>query len=68
MSELTGSQPKWYTLTPEAVRKELQVDPAQGLSETEAAQRLEQYGPNSLTETKVEPKRPNAWSNTVPTP
>jgi Ca2+-transporting ATPase len=55
MSEVTENQPKWYTLNPAAVSKELQVDPAQGLSETEAANRLEQYGPNSLTETKVEP-------------
>ena len=55
MSEATGNQPKWYTLTSEAVSKELQVDPAQGLSEAEAAKRLGQYGPNSLTETKEEP-------------
>jgi Ca2+-transporting ATPase len=55
MPEVTDSQPKWYTLTPEAVSKELQVDPAQGLSEAEAAKRLQQYGPNSLTETKEEP-------------
>jgi Ca2+-transporting ATPase len=55
MSEITGSQPKWYTLTQEAVSEELQVDPAQGLSEAEAAKRLGQYGPNSLTETKEEP-------------
>jgi Ca2+-transporting ATPase len=55
MSEVTGSQPEWYTLTAEAVSKELQVDPAQGLSEAEAAKRLEQYGPNSLTETEEEP-------------
>jgi Ca2+-transporting ATPase len=55
MSEVTGSQPEWYTLTAEAVSKELQVDPAQGLSEAEAAKRLEQYGPNSLDQTEVEP-------------
>ncbi len=55
MTEVTGNQPKWYTLTQEAVRKELQVDPAQGLSEAEAAKRRQQYGPNSLTETEVEP-------------
>lgn len=55
MSEVTDSQPKWYTLTSESVSKELQIDPTQGLSDSEAAKRLEQYGPNSLTETKVEP-------------
>jgi len=55
MSEAIDSQPKWYTLTSDAVSKELQVDTSQGLSEADAAKRLEQYGPNSLTETKVEP-------------
>jgi Ca2+-transporting ATPase len=55
MSEATGKQPNWYTLTHEAVSEELQVDPGQGLSEAEAAKRLGQYGPNSLTETKEEP-------------
>ena len=55
MSEVSDNQPKWYTLTPEAVKEELQVDPTQGLSDAEAAKRLEQYGPNSLTETEEEP-------------
>ena len=55
MSEVTDSQPKWYTLTSEAVSEELQVDPAQGLSEAEVAKRLEQYGPNSLDQTEEEP-------------
>ena len=55
MTESTKSQTNWYTLTQEAVSKDLQVDPAQGLSKAEAAKRLEQSGPNSLTETKEEP-------------
>ncbi|MFC2055846.1 cation-translocating P-type ATPase, partial [Chloroflexota bacterium] len=55
MSEITDNQSKWYTLTPEAVSKELQVNPAQGLSDAEVARRLEQYGPNSLDQTKEEP-------------
>ena len=55
MSEDTNSQPVWHTLTASEVSEELQVDPAQGLSAAEAAKRLEQYGPNSLTETKEEP-------------
>ena len=55
MSDAKGNEQKWYTLTAEAVSEELQVDPAQGLSEAEAAKRLEQYGPNSLDQTEVEP-------------
>jgi Ca2+-transporting ATPase len=55
MSDATGKQTNWYTLTAEAVSKDLQVDPAQGLSKAEAAKRLEQYGPNSLDQTEVEP-------------
>ena len=47
MSDITESQPKWYTLTSEAVSQELQVDPSQGLSAAEATKRLEKYGPNS---------------------
>ena len=37
MSDTTGNQPNWYTLTPEAVGKELQVDPAKGLSAGQGA-------------------------------
>jgi Ca2+-transporting ATPase len=55
MAETTGSHPNWYTITPEAVGQELQVDPAKGLSATEAQQRLQQYGPNQLAEKKKEP-------------
>jgi hypothetical protein len=32
MTEKTDSHPNWYTMTPEAVGQELQVDPAKGLS------------------------------------
>jgi len=45
----------WYELESSKVASLLDVDPAQGLSEAEATKRLEQYGPNSLTETKEEP-------------
>src|SRR4051794_8864706 len=38
----------WYDLTPEAVAQQLQVDPAKGLTATEAQRRLQQYGPNQL--------------------
>ena len=44
------SQPKWYTMTPEAVGKELGVDPAKGLSAGEAQQRLQKYGLNELVD------------------
>ncbi len=40
----------WYTLTGDAVTEKLNVDPAQGLSDDEAAQRLEQYGPNEIVD------------------
>ncbi len=52
MADTTDSQPKWYTLTPEEVGKQLQVDPAKGLSAAEAKQRLQKYGPNRLEEKK----------------
>jgi Ca2+-transporting ATPase len=52
MAELSENQPKWYTMTPEAVAKELQVDLTKGLSAAEAQQRLQKYGPNRLEEKK----------------
>ena len=55
MAETTENQPKWYTLTPEAVAKELQVDPAKGLSTAEAQQRLQKYGRNELAGKTKEP-------------
>ena len=48
------SQPKWFTLSPEEVGKQLQVDPAKGLSAAEVQQRLQKYGPNVLAEKKKE--------------
>ncbi len=36
--------------TVEAIQSQLQVDPENGLSEAEASQRLEEYGPNKLEE------------------
>ena len=44
----------WYDLPPEAVAQKLQVDPAKGLSAAEAAQRLQQYGPNRMAAKKKE--------------
>ena len=45
---------KWYTLSPEEVSKQLQVDPAKGLSAAEVQQRLQKYGPNHLVDKKKE--------------
>ncbi len=38
----------WHTYTTEALLKHYNVDPAQGLSDTEAQNRLDQYGPNEI--------------------
>ena len=55
MADTPAGQTNWYTLTPEAVAKELQVDLAKGLSSGEAQQRLQKYGPNRLAGKKKEP-------------
>ncbi len=55
MVDTTGNQTNWYTMTPQEVGKELQVDPAKGLSAAEVQQRLSKYGPNKLEEKKKEP-------------
>jgi Ca2+-transporting ATPase len=47
----------WYTLTAADAAARLTVDPEQGLSDSEAAQRLTQYGPNQLP---TEPP-PSVW-------
>jgi Ca2+-transporting ATPase len=52
------TQPKeWYTLTAEGVVQEFDTHPTEGLTETEAVQRLEQYGTNEL----VERGKKNPW-------
>ena len=55
MPEPNGQQTAWYTLAPDAVAKQLNVDPAKGLSSSEAQQRLQQYGPNKLAGKAKEP-------------
>ena len=55
MADTAENQTKWYTLTPEEVGKQLQVDPAKGLSAAEAKQRLEKYGHNQLAGKAKEP-------------
>ncbi|HRQ38542.1 MAG TPA: cation-translocating P-type ATPase [Chloroflexota bacterium] len=54
MTASTDSQPKWYSLTPEAVAQQLKVDPAKGLSTAEAQQRLQEHGRNALAAKKKE--------------
>ena len=48
MAESSIAKTNWYQLTPEQVAKELQVDPAKGLSAAEAQQRQQKYGPNEM--------------------
>jgi P-type Ca2+ transporter type 2C len=54
MADTAKSQTKWFTLSPEEVGKQLQVDRTKGLSAAEAQQRLQKYGPNQLAEKKKE--------------
>lgn len=42
--------PLWHTLAPAEVLQRLDVAPEQGLAASEAAQRLQRYGPNALQE------------------
>ena len=44
----------WFTKSQEEICRELHVNPAEGLSKSEAQKRLEQYGPNKL---KGKPKK-----------
>ncbi len=46
--------PTWHVLTRESALEKLRVEPAQGLTSEEAAQRLAQHGPNRFTEAKSE--------------
>ncbi|MFN3466644.1 MAG: cation-translocating P-type ATPase, partial [Candidatus Brocadiales bacterium] len=50
----TAPQPEWYKLSAEEVLKQLESRPA-GLSDAEAARRLEKYGPNEIVEKKKTP-------------
>ena len=47
-------QSAWYRMTPEVVAQTLKVAPSQGLTSDEAARRLQQYGPNRLSDQKKE--------------
>ena len=55
MAETTNSQKKWFTMSSEQVAKELGVDPAKGLSKSEAEARKQKYGANVLAGKKKEP-------------
>jgi P-type Ca2+ transporter type 2C len=46
---------EWYRLSAEDVCRQLDVDPAAGLSATEVVERRQRYGPNKLAEEAKEP-------------
>jgi len=52
-----NSDYEWHSVTIEEVLAALETDPKRGLSEEEAARRLERYGPNTLRERP----RPTFW-------
>jgi Ca2+-transporting ATPase len=54
MSDTAQEQMNWFAMESQDVAKQLNVDPAKGLSSAEAQQRLSQYGANELTGTKQE--------------
>jgi len=45
----------WYELSGDQVAASMEVDPAQGLTSTAAAARLEKYSPNKFAEAREEP-------------
>jgi Ca2+-transporting ATPase len=54
MAEANDNKTRWYALSVDDVAKQLQVDPAKGLSAGEAKERLQKYGPNELAAKKKE--------------
>ena len=57
MSTVSSPAPgTWYAISGEEVAAAMGVDRARGLSDVEAAARIEQYGPNRFTEGKHEPR------------
>jgi P-type Ca2+ transporter type 2C len=55
MADTSNNQKKWFTLSSEQVAKELGVDPAKGLSNSEVEARKQKYGANVLAGKKKEP-------------
>ena len=47
---MPNSTQHWHTLSPHETARRLDVDPARGLGETDAARRLAHHGPNRPTE------------------
>ena len=54
MPASSQEQQRWYAMTTEAVAQQLKVEPAKGLSSSEAQQRLQKYGINMLAGKKME--------------
>src|SRR4051795_11196234 len=52
----TPDVPVWHVLSREGAAQELHVEPERGLTNDEAAARLERYGPNKFAEAKAEPR------------
>src|SRR3954470_22827442 len=50
----TLDAPTWHVLTRDGAVRELDVEPQQGLTGAEAAERLQRYGPNRFTAAKAE--------------
>ena len=48
--------PTWHVLSREGAVRELHVEPEQGLTSGEVAERLARYGPNKFAEAKAEPR------------
>src|SRR5690554_6761604 len=48
-------QTKWFSQSPDEIKKSLDTDPEKGLSDDEARSRLEKYGPNKVKERKKKP-------------
>src|SRR4051812_1701644 len=52
----TTGLPTWHMLSREGAMDELRVEPEQGLTSEEAAERLARYGPNKFAEAATEPR------------
>jgi H+-transporting ATPase len=55
LQQVPAGQTGFEHLSIEAALRTLDVDPAKGLSEAEAANRLERYGPNAIEEKRISP-------------
>src|SRR3954466_5493132 len=52
----TTEAPAWHLLSRKSAVDELHVEPEQGLTSAEAAERLQRYGPNKFAEAESEPR------------